>query len=123
MGSSKGNIVAGIIGVLFFLGIITGLIAMFTSMRIVGTGEIGVVTQYGKVTGRELSEGFSWVKPFGINNVTKYDIKTQKQEVESKAATNDLQDVKSTLVLNYKLNSGDVSRMHKEVGKSTKKKL
>lgn len=117
----KGNAAAGF--VIFLLLFIGGLITLFTSMRFVDTGHVGVVTSYGKVTGREVSEGFAWVAPWGANNVTEYDVKTQKQEVESQAATNDLQDVKATLVLNYRLERGDVSKMHQEVGKEYQDKL
>ena len=106
-------------GILVLLGVIT----LFSSMRSVDTGQVGVVTQYGRVTGRELSEGFSWVAPWGINNVTVYDVKNQKEEVQSNAATKDLQDVSGTLVINYQLNRGEVSKMHKEVGKEYKDKL
>lgn len=109
--------------VLVAILVILGVITFFTSMRVVGTGEIGVVTQYGKVTGRELDEGLSWVAPWGINNVTKYDVKNQKEEVKSSAATKDLQDVSGTLVLNYQLQRGEVSNMHKTVGKDYKDKL
>lgn len=109
--------------VLFAVLVILGVVTLFSSMRMVGTGEVGVVTQYGKVTGRELSEGLSWVAPWGINNVTKYDVKNVKEEVESKAATKDLQDVSGTLVLNYQLQRGEVSNMHKTVGKEYKDKL
>ena len=103
--------------------VLLGVITFFTSMRVVGTGEVGVVTQYGRVTGRELSEGLSFVAPWGVNNVTKYDVKNVKEEVQSNAATKDLQDVSGTLVLNYQLSRGEVSRMHKEVGKEYKDKL
>ena len=109
--------------VLVAILVILGVITLFTSMRMVGTGEVGVVTQYGKVTGRELSEGLSWVQPWGLNSVTKYDVKNQKEEIDSTAATKDLQDVKGTLVLNYQLLRGEVSSMHKEVGKDYKDKL
>jgi regulator of protease activity HflC (stomatin/prohibitin superfamily) len=85
-------------------------------MRSVDTGKVGVVTQMGRVTGRELSEGFSFVAPWGFNNVTEYDIKTLKTEAESKAATKDLQDVSATVVLNYRLERGKVSEMHQTVG-------
>lgn len=108
-----------LVGILVLLGVIT----LFSSMRSVDTGQVGVVTQYGRVTGRELGEGFSWVAPWGINNVTVYDVKNQKEEVQSNAATKDLQDVSGTLVINYQLNRGEVSKMHKEVGKEYKDKL
>jgi regulator of protease activity HflC (stomatin/prohibitin superfamily) len=108
----KSIIGAVVVGVTALLLVVT----LLTSMRSVDTGAIGVVTQLGKVTGRELGEGFSFVAPWGFNSVTEYDIKTQKQEVQSQAASKDLQDVKGTLVLNYRLERGAVSNMHQTVG-------
>ena len=102
----------GVIGALVLLGVIT----LLSSMRSVDTGRIGVVTAYGQVTGRELDEGLSFVAPWGLNNVTEYDIKTQKVEAQSTAATKDLQDVNATVVLTYSLNRGKVSEVHQQVG-------
>lgn len=102
----------GVIGALVLLALIT----FFSAMRSVDTGRVGVVTQYGQVTGRELDEGLSWVAPWGINNVTEYDIKTQKVEASASAATKDLQDVQATVVLTYNLNRGKVSEVHQQVG-------
>lgn len=106
------------------LGIAVGLITLFSSMRFVGTGEIGVVTSYGKVTGRELTEGFAWVAPWGANNVTKYSIQVQKEETaDVAAATKDLQDAKATVVLNYQLEAGKVSEIHQKIGSQYSEKL
>lgn len=104
----------GVIGALVLLGLIT----LFSAMRSVDTGRVGVVTQYGSVTGRELDEGLSWVLPWGVNNVTEYDIKTQKVEADATAATKDLQDVQAKVVLTYNLNRGKVSEVHQQVGSS-----
>lgn len=106
---TKKIIIGSIIGALL-------LITFFTSIRVVGTGQIGVVTQYGKVTGRELTEGMSLVAPWGVNNVTVYDIKVQKESVMSTAASRDLQDVSSEIVLNYNLERGSVSKVHQTIG-------
>lgn len=108
------------VGILVGIVLIVGLITFFSSMRTVDTGRVGVVTNYGRTTGRELSEGLSFVAPWGADNVTEYDVKTQKDEVASTAATKDLQDVNAKLVLNYQLNRGEVSRMHSTVGKDYK---
>lgn len=108
-----------VIGTLLFLVMVT----LLSSMRSVNTGRVGVVTSYGRVTGRELGEGLSFVAPWGANNVTEYDIKTQKDEVQSMAATKDLQDVNGTLVLNYQLERGQISNIHQTVGKDFKDKL
>ena len=106
---SKKFIISVIVFVLLFL-------ALTTSIRMVGTGQVGVVTQYGRVTGRELNEGLSFVFPFGLNNVTIYDIKVQKESVSSTAASGDLQDVTSEIVLNYQLERGSISRIHQTIG-------
>lgn len=105
----KKLIISTIIGVLL-------LITLLTSMRTIGTGQVGVVTQYGRVTGRELTEGLSFVLPWGLNNVTVYDVKVQKESVASTAASKDLQDVTSEIVLNYNIERGSVSRIHQTIG-------
>lgn len=73
-------------------------ITLLTSVKMVGTGQVGVVTMYGKVTGRELDEGLSLVAPWGVERVAIYDIKVQKESVRSTAASKDLQDVTSEIV-------------------------
>jgi prohibitin 1 len=92
------------------------LITFFSAIRVVGTGQVGVVTQYGRVTGRELTEGLSFVAPWGINNVTAYDVKVQKESVTSTAASEDLQDVSSEIVLNYNIERSSVSKVHQTIG-------
>lgn len=119
--SGTGLFIAGLVGVIIL--IIIGVITFFWSFTAVGTGEVGVVTAWGKVTGRELNEGVSWITPW-VDDVTKYDIKTQKEEVSGiNAATRDLQDVSGTLVLNYQLERGKVSEIHQRVGENYKDKL
>lgn len=115
----SGNAVAALITAILVLG----LVALITSIRIVGTGQIGVVTQFGDVTGRELSEGMHLVKPFWIETVKRYDVKVQKQETQNAAASSDLQDVNGTIVLNYRIERGKVSHMHQNVGQDYREKL
>lgn len=109
MGKSKGLMIGLII--LAFI-----IVTFLTSIKMVGTGQVGVVTMYGKVTGRELDEGLSLVLPWGIERVTIYDIKVQKESVRSTAASKDLQDVTSEIVLNYNLERGSVSSVHQTIG-------
>lgn len=96
--------------------LLLGIITLFSSMRFVDTGKIGVVTSFGQVTGRELSEGFSWVAPWGFNNTTEYDVKTLKEEQQATAATKDLQDATANVVVNYRIERGSVSTIHQTVG-------
>lgn len=115
---------AVVTGFLVVILLILGTITLFTSIRKVGTGYVGVVTQYGKVTGRELSEGMSFVAPWGVQKVKKYDTKVQKEETpDVAAATKDLQDAKATIVLNYQLERGKVTKIHQTIGKDYSEKL
>ena len=76
-----------VFGAVVVVAVLLGLVTFLTSMRSVGTGKVGVVSQLGKVSGRELGEGFSLVAPWGFNNVTEYDIKTQKESATVTAAS------------------------------------
>lgn len=109
---SDAMIGAGILLVLF------AVITFFTSLRFVGTGEVGVVTRFGKVTGRELNEGVHLVLPWLFERASIYDVKVQKQEADAAAASKDLQDVNSTVVLNYRIEPGRVSEIHQNIGPS-----
>lgn len=102
--------------VVFTIILVVAAVALVSSIKQIGTGQVGVVTQFGKVTGRELNEGLSFIAPFGINNVTIYDIKVQKEVVASTAASQDLQDVSSEIVLNYQIERGSVSKIHQTIG-------
>jgi regulator of protease activity HflC (stomatin/prohibitin superfamily) len=99
-----------------FITIAVIAVGILTSIKVINTGEVGVVTQFGKVTGRELGEGMNFILPYGFNSVTVYDVKVQKEEVATNAATQDLQDVTSTLVLNYRLKRDRVSDIHQTIG-------
>lgn len=98
-------------------------VLFLTSIRVVGTGEIGVVTRFGKVTGRELPEGIHLVLPLGIENTNIYDIKIQKQTEDATSASKDLQDVTTTLTLNYRLEPLRVSEIHQTIGTNYQDKL
>lgn len=117
--SSKGGFLFGLV-VVAVIGLV---LALITSIRFVGTGEVGVVTQFGKVTGTELSEGIHFVKPFGIQRVRKYDVKVQKEDTKATAASKDLQDVNATVVLNYTLSQDEVSDIHQKIGPNFREKI
>ncbi len=103
------------------IGALVLLWLFLSSIVTIGTGKIAVMTRFGKVTGQELGEGFHFKLP--IDRANGYDIKVLKEETAAAAASKDLQDVKSTLVINYRLEAGRVSEMHKTVGVLYKEKL
>ena len=106
------------------LGAILIPVLVFTaiaSLTVVGTGEIAVMTRFGRVTGQELGEGLHLKMP--IDNANKYDVKVQKETAEGAVASRDLQDVSTVLVINYNLSAGKVSEIHRRIGIDYKDKL
>lgn len=87
-----------------------------TAIVMVGVGQVGVVTRFGAVTGREVTPGVSAKLPFPVESVVVFDTRVQKDEVEATAASKDLQDVKSKLAINYHLERGKVSAIYQSVG-------
>jgi regulator of protease activity HflC (stomatin/prohibitin superfamily) len=85
------------------------LASIFGSFAIVKSGYIGVVTTAGKVTG-EMQPGIHTKWPF-IQHVTKMNVQVQKDQTAATAATNDLQDVTSTVALNYHLDHDQVDNV------------
>lgn len=87
----------------------------------VGTGEIAVMTRFGRVTGQEFSEGFHFKNP--LDTANKYDVKVQKIETDVAAASKDLQDVNAKVVINYQLEAGKVNEVHQNVGINYQEKV
>lgn len=116
--TSPGFIKKATIGTVGFVVIIWAFFACTTT---IGTGKIAVMTRFGKVTGQELGEGFHLKNP--LDTANEYDIKVLKEEAQAAAASKDLQDVKSTIVINYRLEAGRISEIHRTIGKFYKEKL
>jgi len=96
------------------IGIIVLLWLIFAGTVSIGTGQIAVMTRFGHVTGQELGEGFHLKNPLDHANI--YDIKILKEQTDAAAASKDLQDVHSTLVVNYRLEAGKISQIHQTIG-------
>jgi regulator of protease activity HflC (stomatin/prohibitin superfamily) len=107
--------VAGVVGVILLIWLI------FASTVSVSTGEIAVMTRFGRVTGQELGEGFHIKNP--LDRANKYDVKVLKADAKAEAASKDLQDIHATLVLNYSLEPGKVSDIHQKIGVTYAAKL
>jgi len=87
-----------------------------TSVVAVDVGQVGVITRFGAITGRELSPGITTKAPFPIEKVVTFNTQVQKDEVDATAASQDLQDVQSKLAVNYHLERGKVSDIYQGVG-------
>ena len=66
----------------------------------VGAGERGVVLNFGAVGKEVLGEGLHLRLPI-MQRIIKVDVKVQKSQTDADAASRDLQDIHSTIVVNH----------------------
>lgn len=96
-------------------GAIIALWLIFSSIRVVGVGQVGIITRLGSVN-REVQSGITLKLPYPIEQMTKMNIKTQKEQQDATAATHDLQSVTTTIALNYHLTPKTAREVFQNVG-------
>ncbi len=101
------------------IGIIAIVIIIFliflNPFVIIGAGERGVLLSFGAVQDNILDEGLHFRIPF-VEKVINLDVKLQKSQTDSDAATNDLQDVKFSIVVNYHIAPDKVNVLYQKIG-------
>jgi prohibitin 2 len=107
--SNKLIIVAGVIT---FVVII---VVMFESVVVVQAGYRGVVLYVGAVENRVLGEGIHFIIPFA-EQVIQMEVRTLKFEANATAASNDLQEVQSTIALNYHISPTQANIIYQQLG-------
>jgi prohibitin 2 len=107
--SNKLVIVAGVIT---FLVII---VVMFESVVVIEAGHRGVVLYVGAVENRVLGEGLHFIIPFA-EQVVPMSVRTEKFVANSTAASNDLQEVQTTIALNYHISPSQVNILYQQLG-------
>ncbi len=85
------------------------------SFLTIPAGERGVLLRFGKVAG-VLNEGLNVKFPV-IDAVERMSVKTQLFEVKAQSASRDLQDVMTTVAVNYKIKPDLVGEIYRTIGK------
>ncbi|MFC1873360.1 prohibitin family protein [Chloroflexota bacterium] len=85
------------------------------SFTTIPAGYRGVVIRFSAVTGSILKEGLQAKLPF-LDSVEKMSVQTQKYEANSSAVTNDLQDVSTTIALNWHLDPSMADDVYRTLG-------
>lgn len=98
------------------------LAAIANTAVIVDAGHVGVVTRFGAVTGTIFEQGLNYKIPFA-ESVWIADVRTQKEQVDAAAASRDLQEVKSTIALNYHLNAKQAAAVYQQLGPQYKTRI
>ncbi|MGF1541279.1 MAG: prohibitin family protein [Pleurocapsa sp.] len=85
-------------------GIVAALIVLisFNSFVIINPGQAGVLSILGKAQDGTLLEGLHFRPPL-VSNVDIYDVTVQKFEVPAQSSTKDLQDLKASFAINFRL--------------------
>lgn len=91
------------------------LIGIFGSLFTVDAGQEAVVLTWGKVNPVAVEPGIHVKWPIA-QSVVRYDVKTAKYETSAAAASKDLQDVSTTITVNYHIAQGSVPTIHNEIG-------
>jgi regulator of protease activity HflC (stomatin/prohibitin superfamily) len=107
--SNKLIIVAAVIT---FLVII---VVMFESVVVVEAGHRGVVLYVGAVENRVLGEGIHFIIPFA-EQVVPLEVRTLKFQADASAASNDLQEVQTTIALNYHISPSQANIIYQQLG-------
>ena len=98
------------------------LILALGSFATVPTGHRGVVTSFGKVTGRVLDEGLHVKAPF-VETINNINVQIEKVETNAKSSSKDLQSVQALIALNYRIDATQVASLFQNVGKDYVSKI
>lgn len=98
------------------------LLVMFNPFVKVDAGERGVVLNFGAVQDEVLGEGLHLRVPI-MQRVVKMDVKIQKSETRSEAASRDLQDIKSVIALNYHIVPDKANWVYQNIGTAFKERI
>lgn len=104
--------VLGIVG-----GIIAALVVLvaFNSFVIINPGQAGVISIFGKAREGALLEGIHFKPPL-VSKVDVYDVTVQKYEIPAQSATNDLQNLKASFAINFRLDPVQVVNIRRKQG-------
>lgn len=97
-------------------------ILAFGSVRTIHSGEVGIKVRFGEVSERQLDDGINFKIPL-IEKIVKMNIQVQKVELETTSASKDLQDVKMTLAVNYRVSANKATDLYKNVGTQYEEKV
>ena len=83
------------------------------SYTIVGSGERGVATHFGKVQEGVIDEGLHFKLPF-VTTVHKIPVRVQKSDIRTEAASKDLQSVHTEFNINWHPASNEVNALFQD---------
>ncbi len=98
------------------VGLLIFLPLLFVSLSVgqVEAGSEGIVLKFGAPTGDVINPG-AYFRPAILNTVVHMDTQTRAYTADASAASSDLQDVSTTVTVNYKLDQVNVFEVYKDL--------
>ena len=90
------------------------VILLFSSVTRVGTGHVGVLTLFGKVTGETLGEGIHFINPLKTNNELSIQTQTLKESASVPSSEGLMMSLDTSLI--YHLNPDRASEVFQKIG-------
>ena len=97
-----------------FVGILLFLFLLLNSITRVGSGEVGVLSLFGRVTGEILPEGIHVVNPFKTNNLLSVRTREIKESASVPSSEGLVMNLDTSLI--YHLNAGKAAEIFPESG-------
>jgi regulator of protease activity HflC (stomatin/prohibitin superfamily) len=107
---------------LLFIFTLLFLLLFMNPCVIVPAGNRGVVMNLGAVSDRIMQEGLNFRTPL-VQTVVRMNVQIQKHEVTASAASKDLQEVTSTIALNFHLNPEEVNKIYQQIGEDFSERI
>lgn len=104
-----------VIGSMIVFVLLVIFIMIAGSVRIIQPGSVGVLVRLGEAKPNALEEGLHLVVPF-VTSVKPLNVKIQKAEVKTNAASKDLQTVSAEIVVNYRIDKKNAVKLFREIG-------
>lgn len=112
----------GPIRVMVIVGAILVSFVFFKPWVQIGAGERGVVLNFGAVQDKVLGEGLHFRIPI-MQTVIPMDVKVQKATTDAAAASSNLQDVSSTVAINYHIVPDRANAVYQSIGIHFKERI
>lgn len=97
------------------------IIALFNSVTRVGTGHVGVLTLFGRVTGETLAEGMHVINPLKTNNELSVQTQTVKESASVPSSEGLMMSLDTSLI--YHLNPDRAAEVFQKTGSDYEDKL
>lgn len=111
-GSKSNGVKAGkALTILFVIGLLIFLSRFYVT---VDAGHIGIVTQFGRVTGRLLDPGLHWLAPW--QSCQHFDCRVQKNESRTECFSKDLQLIEVNLAIMTSMKRDRASEIYSTIG-------